>query len=159
MSDTSDPLRPGPLPPGPLPPGIVLVEGADGPFGETVLSGPHRLRADEPVEAGGNDTGPGPYAYLLAALGTCTAMTVRLYARQKKWPLTDVRVRLSHDRIHATDCAECETKEGRIDRIEKVIELVGPLDDAQRQRLLQIAERCPVHRTLVSEILIQSRLA
>ncbi|MGD9880943.1 MAG: OsmC family protein [Reyranella sp.] len=142
-----------------LPPGMVLVEGADGPFGETVRSGPHVLRADEPVEAGGNDSGPGPYAYLLAALGTCTAMTVRLYARQKKWPLTDVRVRLSHDRIHATDCAECETREGRIDRIEKVIELVGQLDDGQRQRLLQIAERCPVHRTLVSEIRIESRLA
>ena len=142
-----------------LPSGVVLVEGADGPFGQTVRSGPHVLRADEPAESGGNDTGPGPYAYLLAALGACTAMTLRLYARQKKWPLTDVKVRLTHDRIHATDCAECETKEGRIDRIEKVIELVGPLDDAQRQRLLQIAERCPVHRTLVSEIVIQSRLA
>jgi putative redox protein len=86
-------------------------------------------------------------------------MTLRLYARQKNWPLSDVKVRLTHDRIHATDCAECETKEGRIDRIEKVIELVGPLDEQQRQRLLQIAERCPVHRTLVSEILIKSRLA
>lgn len=148
MSETSDTL----------PSGVVLVEGADGPFGQAVRSGPHVLRADEPVEAGGNDTGPGPYAYLLAALGTCTAMTVRLYARQKKWPLTDVKVRLSHDRIHATDCAECETKEGRIDRIEKVIELVGRLDDQQRQRLLEIAGRCPVHRTLVSEIVIQSRL-
>jgi putative redox protein len=142
-----------------LPPGVVLVEGADGPFGETVRTGPHVLRADEPVEAGGNDSGPSPYGYLLAALGTCTAMTVRLYARQKKWPLTDVKVQLTHDRIHATDCAECETKEGRIDRIEKVIELAGPLDDSQRQRLLQIAERCPVHRTLVSEIVIKSRLA
>lgn len=149
MTDTTDSL----------PPGVVLVEGADGPFGETVRSGRHVLRADEPVEAGGDDTGPGPYGYLLAALGACTAMTVRLYARQKKWPLEDVKVRLAHDRIHATDCAECETKEGKIDRIEKVIELVGPLDDQQRQRLLQIAERCPVHRTLVSEIVIQSRLA
>jgi putative redox protein len=149
MTDTTDSL----------PPGVVLVEGAAGPFGETARSGPHVLRADEPVEAGGNDTGPSPYGYLLAALGTCTAMTVRLYARQKKWPLEDVKVRLTHDRIHATDCAECETKEGKIDRIEKVIEFVGPLDDQQRQRLLQIAERCPVHRTLVSEIVIQSRLA
>lgn len=149
MSDTSNSL----------PSGVVLVEGADGPFGQTVRSGPHVLRADEPPESGGNDAGPGPYAYLLAALGTCTAMTLRLYARQKKWPLADVKVRLTHDRIHATDCAECETKEGRIDRIEKVIELIGPLDDGQRQRLLQIAERCPVHRTLVSEIVIQSRLA
>jgi putative redox protein len=149
MSDTSDSL----------PPGVVIVEGADGPFGQIVRSGRHALRADEPVESGGSDTGPGPYAYLLAALGTCTAMTLRLYARQKKWPLTDVKVRLTHDRIHATDCTECETKEGRIDRIEKVIELIGPLDDGQRQRLLQIAERCPVHRTLVSEIVIRSRLA
>jgi putative redox protein len=149
MSETSDPL----------PPGTVLVEGAEGAFGETVRSGTHVLRADEPVESGGNDGGPNPYAYLLAALGTCTAMTVRMYARQKSWPLHDVKVRLSHDRIHASDCADCETKEGKVDRIEKAIELMGPLSDEQRQRLLQIAERCPVHRTLVSEIVIRSRLA
>lgn len=139
---------------------IVLVEDSEaGPFAETVRSGAHLLLADEPAASGGNDTGPDPYSYLLAALGTCTAMTLRLYARQKKWPLQKVRVRLKHDKIHATDCASCETKEGKVDRIERSIELDGPLSDEQRQRLREIADRCPVHRTLVSEILISTQLA
>lgn len=139
---------------------IVLVEDSDaGPFAETVRSGAHLLLADEPTASGGNDTGPDPYSYLLTALGTCTAMTLRLYARQKKWPLQKVRVRLKHDKIYATDCASCETKEGKVDRIERAIELDGPLSDEQRQRLREIADRCPVHRTLVSEILISTQLA
>jgi len=139
---------------------VVLVEDSEaGPFAETVRSGAHLLFADEPAASGGNDTGPDPYSYLLAALGTCTAMTLRLYARQKKWPLQKVRVRLKHDKIHATDCASCETKEGKVDRIERSIELDGPLNDEQRQRLREIADRCPVHRTLVSEILISTQLA
>jgi putative redox protein len=144
----------------PLPAGIVVVEDSDaGPFTETVRSGKHVLPADEPVANGGNDTGPDPYAYLLAALGACTAMTLRMYARQKKWPLQKVRVQLKHDKIYAADCESCETKEGKVDRIERLIELDGPLDDEQRTRLHQIADRCPVHRTLTSEILIQTRLA
>ena len=140
--------------------GVVIVEDSGaGPLAETIRSGVHMLRADEPVANGGNDTGPGPYDYLLAALGSCTAMTLRMYARLKKWPLHKVTVRLKHDKIHATDCAECETKEGKIDRIERLIELQGPLSDEQRQRLLEIANRCPVHRTLSSEIHIPTRLA
>jgi len=141
-----------------LPPGVVSVEDSDaGPFAETIRSGAHALRADEPLANGGNDTGPDPYSYLLAALGACTAMTLRMYARQKKWPLEKVRVQLKHDKIHASDCAGCETKEGKVDRIDRFIELDGPLADEQRQRLFEIADRCPVHRTLTSEILIQTR--
>lgn len=140
--------------------GVVVVEDSDaGPLAETIRSGVHVLRADEPAANGGNDTGPNPYDYLLAALGSCTAMTLRMYARLKKWPLQKVTVRLKHDKIHATDCAECETKEGKVDRIERLIELDGPLSDEQRQRLLEIANRCPVHRTLTSEIHIPTRLA
>ena len=146
--------------PDPRPPGVVVVEDSEtGPFAETVRSGGHVLLADEPIASGGNDTGPNPYDYLLAALGTCTAMTLRMYARMKKWPLHKVTLRLNHDKIYAADCANCETKEGKIDRIERLIELDGPLTDEQRQRLLEIADRCPVHRTLTSEILIQTRLA
>ena len=138
----------------------VLVEDSEaGPFAETVHSGAHVLLADEPVANGGNDTGPDPYAYLIAALGACTAMTLRVYARQKKWPLQKVKVQLKHAKIYATDCAACETKEGKIDRIERLIELEGPLSDEQRTRLLQIADHCPVHRTLTSEVSIVTRLA
>ncbi|MBX9942900.1 MAG: OsmC family protein [Reyranella sp.] len=141
------------------PPGEVIVEDSGtGAFSETVRSGRHVLAADEPAANGGDDTGPDPYGYLLAALGACTAMTLRMYARQKKWPLQKVRVRLRHDKIHAADCATCETKDGKVDRIERSLELDGPLDDSQRQRLLEIADRCPVHRTLKSEILISTRL-
>ena len=138
----------------------VFVEDSEaGPLAETVRSGAHVLLADEPVANGGNDTGPDPYAYLVAALGACTAMTLRVYARQKKWPLRKVKVQLKHDKIYATDCAECETKEGKIDRIERLIELEGPLSGEQRTRLLQIADHCPVHRTLTSEVVISTRLS
>jgi putative redox protein len=142
-----------------LPQGVVIIEDSGaGPFGETVRVGSHVLPADEPAAVGGNDTGPGPYDYLLAALGTCTTMTLRLYARQKKWPLEKVTVRLKHDRVHAADCAAGETKEGKIDQLERLIHLDGPLTDEQRQRLLEIANKCPVHRTLTSEVLIPTRL-
>jgi putative redox protein len=138
--------------------GVIVEDSNAGPFAETVRAGTHTLLADEPVASGGNDTGPDPYSYLLTALGTCTAMTLRVYARQKKWPLQKVKVQLQHDKIYAKDCADCETKEGKVDRIERLIELEGPLDDTQRQRLLQIADHCPVHRTLTSEIRITTRL-
>lgn len=142
-----------------LPEGVVVVEDSGaGLFGETVRVGMHILPADEPAAVGGSDTGPDPYEYLLAALGTCTAMTLRLYARQKKWPLEKVTVRLKQDKIHAQDCATCETKEGKIDRLERQIHLDGPLTDEQRQRLLEIANKCPVHRTLMSEITIPTTL-
>jgi putative redox protein len=118
----------------------------------------HKLVADEPKSLGGTDEGPTPYDYLLAALSSCTAMTLRMYADRKGWPLESVTVRLSQDRIHATDCEECETEEGRIDRIEREIELEGPLEEEQRRRLLEIADMCPVHRTLDSEVVVESSL-
>ena len=123
-----------------------------------VTIGAHSFAADEPVAAGGGDTGPSPYDLLCAALGACTSMTVSVYARRKGWPLESVKVHVRHSKIHARDCAECETKEGMVDRLEREIELVGAVDEAQRQRLLEIANKCPVHRTLTSEISIATRL-
>ena len=137
---------------------INVVETRAGRFAAQLLDGRHRLIADEPTAAGGNDLGPGPYELLLMALGACKTMTVRLYAERKQWPLDRVTVRLRHSRIHAEDCAECETKEGMLDRIECVVELGGTLDATQRARLFEISGKCPVHRTLTSEISIQSRL-
>ena len=136
----------------------VIVEGDARGFAQVVAVGSHLLAADEPVESGGTDTGPGPYDLLLAALGSCTSMTIALYARHKQWPLAAVRVRLRHARIYATDCEDCETKEGMLDQIDCDIELTGALDDVQRSRLLEIANKCPVHRTLTSEIVIRTRL-
>jgi putative redox protein len=138
---------------------IKVVESGEGKFTQHLLDGRHRLVADEPLAAGGNDRGPNPYELLLMALGACTVMTVRLYVDRKKWPLSRIAVRLRHGRIYARDCADCETKEGRIDQIERVIELEGPLDAEQKERILDIADKCPVHRTLTSEIKIRSRLA
>ena len=137
----------------------VMVHGSAKGFAQEIVIGPHRLVADEPTEVGGTDEGPTPYDLLLAALGSCTSMTVGVYARRKGWPLQDVAVRLRHSRIHATDCAECETKEGKIDRVELDIELTGPLSNEQRSKLLEIAEKCPVHRTLISEISLAPRTA
>lgn len=141
-------------------PGIVTVtETREGKFTQTISVGGHRLRADEPPGVGGADTGPSPYDLLLAGLGACTSMTVRMYADLKQLPLDKVTVRLRHDKIHAQDCSECETREGKIDRIDREIELEGKLDEAQRARLLEIANKCPVHRTLHSEVVIPTRLA
>jgi putative redox protein len=137
----------------------VVVRGGATGLAQEIEAGGHRLIADEPIEAGGTDTGASPYELLLAALGACTSMTISMYARRKRWPLEGVTVRLRHAKIHAEDCAECETKEGMLDRIEREITLTGPLDAEQRGRLLEIANRCPVHRTLVSEIDIRTRLA
>jgi len=137
----------------------VIVRGDGTGFAQEIVTGPHRLIADEPADAGGTDSGPSPYDFLLAALGSCTSMTVAMYARRKGWPLEGVTVWLRHSRIHAADCAECETKEGKIDKIERVLTLEGDLDDAQRQKLLEIANKCPVHRTLHSEVWIPTRLA
>jgi len=135
----------------------VIVRGSSAGFAQEIHAGPHRLHADEPVSAGGADEGPSPYDLLLAALGACTSMTVGMYARRKAWPLEEVTVHLRHSRIHATDCAECETKEEMLDRIERDIHFVGALTDEQRAKLLEIANKCPVHRTLTSEIDIVTR--
>jgi putative redox protein len=136
----------------------VVVRGAATGFAQEILVGPFRLTADEPKDVGGTGTGPSPYDLLLASLGSCTSMTIAMYARRKGWALVDVTVRLRHSKVYATDCLECETKEGRIDRIERNIQLSGTLTEEQRLRLLEIANKCPVHRTLTSEINIQTRL-
>ena len=137
--------------------GTVLVrETGEGKFQQEILSGPHRFLADEPVKVGGLNSGPGPYDLLLAGLGACTSMTLRLYADGKKLPLERVTVRLTHNKIHAEDCLNCETKEGMVDRIDRNITIEGPLDAEQRKRLMEIADKCPVHRTLKSEIEIRT---
>jgi putative redox protein len=133
--------------------GLVLVrETHGGKFQQEILSGPHRLLADEPVKLGGLDSGPGPYDFVLAGLGACTSMTIRLYADVKKIPLENVSVRLHHDKIHAKDCESCDIKVSMLDHIEREITLEGPLDAEQRQRLMEIADKCPVHKTLESKI-------
>jgi len=140
-------------------PGMVAVqETREGKLAQVIRAGRHMLRADEPVSYGGNDSGPSPYDLLLASLGACTSMTIRMYADLKQLPLERVTVRLKHEKIHAQDCAECETREGRIDKIEREIELTGALDGTQRAKLLEIANKCPVHRTLHSEVYIPTSL-
>ncbi|MCB9745771.1 MAG: OsmC family protein [Alphaproteobacteria bacterium] len=136
----------------------VAQTGGQG-FGTEIRAGRHRLRADEPPRLGGEDTGPSPYDLLTAALGACTGMTLRMYADRKGWPLEKVTTRLTHDKVHATDCADCETQTGKIDFIVRELVLEGDLDEAQRQRLLEIANRCPVHRTLHAEVKVETRLA
>lgn len=121
---------------------------------QEITAGSHRFMADEPSGLGGDDAGPDPYSLLLSALGACTAMTLQLYARRKQWPLENVEIRLTNQRMHAVDCQECTSKDGFITRIERRIELTGPLDDQQRARLLEIARLCPVHKTLTAEISI-----
>jgi putative redox protein len=133
--------------------GLVLVrETHGGKYQQDILTGPHRLLADEPVKVGGLDSGPGPYDFLLAGLGACTSMTIRLYADFRKIPLENVSVRLSHGKIHAKDCETCDTKVSMVDHIDRAITLEGPLDGEQRKRLMEIADKCPVHRTLESKI-------
>jgi putative redox protein len=136
----------------------VIVTGSGAGVAQAITAGEHRLVADEPEASGGTDMGPNPYDLLLAALGSCTSATMAMYARRKQWPLETVRVHLRHSKVHATDCADCETKPALLDHIERDIELVGALDDEQRARLLEIADRCPVHRTLTSTIDIKTRL-
>ena len=137
----------------------VTVESRGKGFAQRITAGRHELAADEPASAGGTDTGPNPYDLLLAALGACTSMTLGMYAARKQWPLEGVVVRLRHGRIHARDCADCEEKEGMIDRFEREIEVRGDLSPEQRQRLLEIAEMCPVHRTLMGAKKIATTLA
>ena len=138
---------------------VVVRETRNSKFQQTVMIGPHQMLADEPVAAGGEDSGPGPYDFLLAALGACKSMTMRLYADRKSLPLERATVTLAHSKIHAQDCAECETKEGMLDQIDVAIGLEGALDAEQRKRILEIADKCPVHRTLTSEIRIVTKAA
>ena len=137
----------------------VVVRGNARSFEQQIAVGRHSLVADEPVNAGGGDAGPDPYDYLLTALGICTAMTAGFYARRNKLPLEDIKVSLWHSRIYAKDCEECETKQGMLDRIDLEVELTGSLSEAQHAKLMEIAAKCPVHRTLTSEINIRMRAA
>jgi uncharacterized OsmC-like protein len=140
-------------------PADVVVRGNVREFLQEVVSGQHHLRADEPISAGGGDAGPSPYDYLLVALGVCTSMTVGLYARRRQFPLQDITVSLWHSRIHAKDCEECETKEGMLDRIDVKIAMSGALTAEQHAKLMEIAAKCPVHRTLTSEINLRLQAA
>jgi uncharacterized OsmC-like protein len=131
---------------------VTVRETRQGRLQQEIIAGAHRLLADEPFAVGGGDSGPNPYELLLAALGACTAMTLRLYAERKSLRLDRVTVRLRHAKIYAADCATCETKEGKVDRIEREIELSGALEAHERARLIEIADICPIHRTLTSEV-------
>jgi putative redox protein len=141
-------------------PGLVAHVSLDSESGyaQKIRAGHHALTADEPVASNGTDTGPAPYGLILSGLGACTSITLRMYAERKGLPLTGVRVRLRHAKIHAADCADCETREGKLDHIERELELEGALDAEQRARLREIADRCPVHRTLEGEIVVQTTL-
>jgi putative redox protein len=137
---------------------VVVTERGDGRYTQIMLDGEHVLLADEPREVGGDDRGPSPYRLLLMALGSCTSMTVRMYAERKGWPVGRITVRLKHFRDYATDCKDCAEKKTAIERIERVIKFEGDLDDSQRLKLLEIAGKCPVHRTLEAQVKIESRL-
>ncbi|MFN2476696.1 MAG: OsmC family protein [Chthoniobacterales bacterium] len=137
----------------------VVVRGNPGAFLQKITVGKHHLEADEPFSIGGNDSAPDPYDYLLAGLGACTSMTIGLYARRSKWPLDDIVVTLRHSRMHVSDCTDCDTQTGMLDCIEVEIELVGEITPEQRAKLMQIAHKCPVHRTLKGEIKIDVRAA
>ncbi|WP_439393601.1 bifunctional alpha/beta hydrolase/OsmC family protein [Bradyrhizobium sp. PMVTL-01] len=150
--DTAKPARAMDLPEEPRK--VLVQETRKSKFNQLVTVGPHHLVADEPKAAGGEDAGPGPYDFLLAGLGACTSMTMRLYADRKSLPLDRVTVTLKHSKIYAKDCAECETREGMLDQIERDIAIDGALDAEQRKKLMEIADKCPVHRTLTSEIRI-----
>ena len=136
----------------------VVVRGDASGFVQTIEVGPHHLVADEPLAAGGTATGPTPYDLLAAALGSCTSMTIAYFARREHLPLEAVTVRVRHSKVHAADCAACDTKERRVDRLECAIALTGPLSVEQRAELLRIANKCPVHRTLTSKIDIHTSL-
>jgi putative redox protein len=141
------------------PEGEVIVEGKTTGFLQRIQARHLTFSADEPLDKGGTNLGPNPYELLLAGLGACTSMTLKMYAGRKEWPLDAVRVTLRHDRVHAQDCEDCEKETGMIDVIDKKLELEGDLSDEQRDRLLDISARCPVHRTLLNEIKIRSELA
>jgi putative redox protein len=134
----------------------VVVASTGSGYAQTIRARGHTLSADEPVAAGGTNTGPDPYELLLAALGACTSMTVQMYARRKGWPIGTVKVRLRHQKIHAQDCADCEATTAYVDLIEKEVDVAGDLSVEQRARLLEVSERCPVHRTLTGQVRVRT---
>jgi len=136
----------------------VVVHTGRAHYRTEIQANGHSLIADEPEASGGTNLGPTPYDYLVAGLGACTSITLRMYADRKEWPLEDVVVRLKHQKIHADDCEDCESPKGKVDEIEREVELIGPLDEEQRQRLREIADKCPVHKTLHSEIKVRTSL-
>jgi len=154
-----EPLPAQPAAAAETPRNVVVRETRASKFQQTVTTGPHQMLADEPVAVGGQDSGPGPYDFVLAGLGACTSMTMRMYADRKALPLDRITVTLNHRKIHAEDCAECETREGMLDQIDRVISIEGALDADQRKRLMEIADKCPVHRTLTSEVRIVTKVA
>jgi uncharacterized OsmC-like protein len=131
-----------------------VIVSSDGYLKQRIEAGNHTFSSDEPRSAGGSDSGPDPYSLLMSALGACTAMTIQMYAHRKQWSLEKVKVRLKHSRIYAEDCESCDNKRGSLDQIQRHISLVGELNEEQRARLLEIAKRCPVHRTLTSRVSI-----
>ena len=137
---------------------VIVSETGKGRYNQQIIVGKHVLTGDEPVSSGGNDEGPSPYDFLMAALGTCTSMTLRMYAELKKIPLEKVIVRLTHEKIYAQNCKDCENNNSKIDHIDRIIELQGTLTEEQRKKLLEIANKCPVHRTLTSETMITTTL-
>lgn len=143
---------------GPLPTVVTVEEAGAEKYAQILHSGPHRLIADEPEDVGGQNRGPGPYEYLLMGLGACTNITVRMYANMKGIPLERIRVVLSHQKIYAEDCKDCDKNPRKMDEIVRDITLEGELTGEQRERLLKIANRCPVHQTLTSTITIRTRL-
>ncbi|HTC88511.1 MAG TPA: OsmC family protein [Bryobacteraceae bacterium] len=139
-------------------PSEVVVRGNVAGFTQEITAGPHRIFSDEPKEAGGENAGASPYELLTAALGACTSMTIGMYARRKKWPLASVNIWLRHLKVHADDCADCESKDVALDRVERDIELIGNLTAEQRAKLVEIADKCPLHRTITRGIEIKTRL-
>jgi putative redox protein len=137
----------------------VLVNGNGSAWNQRIVVGSHMLDSDEPLEFGGKDTGPDPYELILAGLGACTGMTLRMYAERKRWDLESVQVKLTYSKIHAEDCNECNPARNAIDQIERQIQLTGQLSEDQRRRLLEIANMCPVHRTLTSQIRVLTSLS
>lgn len=137
---------------------VIVEETGKGKFSQTISVGDHTLQADEPKTMGGEDLGPSPYEFILAGLGACTSMTIRMYANHKKIALEKIIVKLTIEKNYAKDCENCENKQSRIDHIIRTIELTGNLDDTDRKRLLEIANRCPVHRTLTHPAIITTQL-
>ncbi len=135
-----------------------VVTRTEGTYRTAIQAGRHALVGDEPESVGGDDDGPTPYGFLLSALGSCTGMTLRMYADRKEWPLDETIVRLSHEKVHAEDCENCDTEQGQVDRITREIEIRGRLSDDQRERLFEIANKCPVHRTLLGDVDVRSSL-